>query len=145
MALTRFYDREQNGDGPVSGALQLIAVPHATALATNTTIVERFDLPTGMAFKITDIKVFMGTTTAASTGVVPPRINVGATAAGTQIVNVANLVTGANNLTIKDGLVAAGGAVNIRIVSATNSSAALPISINVVGHVFTPPTSIDVR
>lgn len=137
--LTRFYDREQNGDGPVSGAIQLIALPLQTAVATGTTRVQRFDLPAGMAFKVTDVNVFCGTVAS------DPAITVGTTAAGTQIVASANLATGANALTIKDGSVAAGGFVDVRIVADANDTIALPVSINVVGHVFSPPTSVPVR
>jgi hypothetical protein len=145
MALTRFYDRESGGDGPVSGALQVINLSLDTALATDTTVVKAISIPAGMQFEITDIKAFCGTVTAASTGVTPPQINVGATAAGTQIVAQAVLVTGANALTIKNGSVAANGTAYVRIVSATNSSAAAPVSVNVVGYVFAPPSSVPVR
>lgn len=145
MALTRFYDRQSGGDGPVSGSLQVINLGLDTALSTDTTVVKAISLPVGMAFEITDIEVLCGTTTAAATGVVAPAINVGATAAGTQIVNTVALETGANTLTIKDGSIAAGSQAYVRIVSATNSSVAAPLSVNVVGYVFSPPTSIPVR
>ena len=152
VGLTRFAERTftSNGtavfrDGPVSGAIQVINLSLDTALATDTTVVKAVSLPAGMSFEITDIKVFAGTTTEAATGVVAPAINVGATAAGTQIVAAAALVTGANVLTIKDGTIAANGIAYVRVVSATNSSSAAPLSINVVGYVLSPPDSIPAR
>lgn len=143
--VTRFYNRDTDQDGPVSGALQVINLSLDTALATDTTVVKVINLPAGMVFEITDINVFCGTTTAASTGVTPPTINVGSTAAGTQIVAAAPLVTGANTLTVKDGTIAAAGTAYVRVVSATNSSTAAPLSVNVVGHVASPPATVAWR
>lgn len=137
--VTRFYNRDSNQDGPVSGALQIITMGLHTAVLTNTTTIRQIHLPAGMGFEVTDIELFCGTVTS------DPAITVGTTAAGTQLVAAANLATGANVLTIKDGTVAAGGLIDIRIVTDTGDAIALPVSINVIGHVTSPPTSVAYR
>jgi len=137
--LTRFYDRISGQDGPVSGALQLIPVSFDTAMVTNVTQYRQFHFPAGMGFEITDIEIFCGTVTS------DPSVSVGSTAAGTQVVAAANLATGANVLTIKEGTIAAGGLIDIRIVTDNGDAIALPVSINVVGYNTSPPTSVPSR
>jgi hypothetical protein len=127
----------------VSGAIQMVNLSLATAVLTNTTTIRQVHLPAGMGFEVTDIEVWCGTVTS------DPQISVGTTAAGTQIVAAVNLTTGANILTIKDGLVAAGGVIDVRIVADTGDAIAAgaqpPPSINIVGYVTLPPTSIPAR
>ncbi len=137
--LTRFYDRISGQDGPVSGALQILPVSLSIAVVTNITTIRQFHLPAGMGFEVTDIEVFVGTITS------DPVITVGDTAAGTQLVASVALSTGANVLTVKDGTIDAGGLIDIRIVTDTGDAIALPVSISVVGHNTSPPTSVPVR
>lgn len=134
--VTRFFDRFDNQDGPVSGAIQLFNIQLDTALVTNTTVFRQAHFPAGMGFEVTDVEIFAGTVVA---GVA---VTVGDTAAGTQIVASEALATGSTELTIKDGTVDAGGLVDVRITSNTTGTMALPVSINVVGHVASPPTSL---
>lgn len=134
--LTRFYDRVTGGDGPVSGAIMVIPVLFDTALVTNSTFTRQIHLPAGMSFKVTDVRVFCGTVTS------DPAITIGTSAAGTQIVASANLATGAQSLTVKSYTPAATGMIDVRIVTDTGDAIALPVSINVVGHVLSPPTSM---
>jgi hypothetical protein len=134
--VTRFKQRD-GGDGPVSGAIQLINIQLDTALATNTTVFRQAHFPAGMGFIVTDVEIFAGTVVAAV------NVTVGDTAAGTQIVASEALATGSSELTIKDGTVDAGGLVDVRITSNTTGTMALPVSINVIGHVASPPTSVD--
>lgn len=134
--VTRFKQRD-GGDGPVSGAIQVIDMSFEVAAATNATIFKQLHLPAGMGFVITDIEIFCGTVTS------DPEITVGDTAAGTQVVAGANLATGANVLTIKDGAIDAGGLIDVRIDADTGDAIALPIAVTIVGHVGSPPTSVD--
>ena len=141
--LTRFYDRESGQDGPVSGALQMINLSLATAAATNTTYIRQVHFPPGVGFEITDIRVWAGTVTS------DPAISVGTAAAGTQIVAAANLATGNQVLTIKDGTVAAGGLIDVRVVNDTGDAIALgaqpPLTVNIFGYITSPPTSVPER
>ena len=142
MSLTRFYDRFADGDGPVSGALQVHTFYSETAAVSNTTRVWRINMPAGAKFKVTDVRGFFGTVGASA-----PNLTVGTTASGTQIVASADVATGLKTFTVKSYTPAATGIVEVRLTMSTTATQtiALPISVTVTGHVFAPPTSVATR
>ena len=134
--VTRFYDRSIDGDGPVSGAIQLFQV-HLPSV-TNTSIVRQVNLPAGMAFEITDIMftcIAVGAT---------PKIEIGSTSSGEEIVASVSATTNLGALTIVEGTVAAGGDIFVTIV-ATASDTLTSGDLTFVGHVLAPPTSVEYR
>lgn len=134
--VTNFKQRD-GSSGPVIGALQIINLQLHTALVTNTTDFMQVHLPAGMGFEITDVTVFASTITA------EVALTVGDTAAGTQVVASALNATGATVHTVKDGTIDAGGLIDVRFISDTTGLMALPVSINITGHVIYPPTSVE--
>ena len=141
MSLTQFYDRTSDRDGPVSGAVQLIPVVFDTAL-TSATHTRRVDFPAGMKFKVTDVVIYSGTI------VGTPIVSIGTTAAGTQIVKQtlsASATARTVALTVKSYTEAATGTVNVQILCGSGETVALPLTVNVVGHVSGPPTSMAIR
>lgn len=136
MSLTRFFDRQSGRNGPVIGALQVITMNLDTAVVTNITTTREVHLPAGMAIKVTDVQVWCGTVTS------DPSITIGTVAAGTQIVAAADLATGTQGLTIKTYTEAATGVISMTITTDTGDAIALPVSINIIGHVSHPPTSV---
>lgn len=132
--VTRFYNRQSNQDGPVSGALQVISVGFDD-VANNETVHRRVNFPAGMGFEITDIYLWSGTVTS------DPALTIGSTAAGTQIVASVNVTTNAGALTVKEGTISATGFIDVRVVADAND-AAENISVSIVGHVTSPPTSV---
>jgi len=137
MPVTRFYDRVSGVDGPVSGALQVISVGFDD-VANSETVHRQVKFPAGMAFEITDIVVVSGTVTS------DPALTIGSTAAGTQIVAAVNVATNLGALTIKEGTIAAGGLIDVRVV-ADGGDAADNISVTITGFVTAPPTTVSGR
>jgi hypothetical protein len=140
---TRFKNPTTGLDGPVSGSLQIITIPLAAALATNTSYIRQTHFPPGVGFEVTDVRVWCGTVGG------DPEFSIGTAAAGEQIVAKMNLATGNNVPTIVDGTVAAGGIIDVRIVNDSGDSVALgaqpPATINIFGYITSPPTSMGVR
>jgi len=137
MSLTRHYDPVNGVDGPVSGALQIISVGFDD-VANNETVSRRVDLPAGVGFEITDIKVTADSVTS------DPSLTIGSTDAGTEVVAAVNVTTNLGALTIKEGTIAATGLIDIVMV-ADAGDAAESVSITIVGHMTSPPSSIDPR
>lgn len=135
--VTRFYHRDADGDGPVSGSIQVISVGFDD-VANNEIVHRQVKFPAGMGFEITDINVVSGTVTS------DPSLTIGSTAAGTQIVAAANVTTNLGSLTIKEGTIAAGGLIDVR-VTADAGDAADNISVTIAGYVTSPPTTIAYR
>ena len=134
--VTRFYDRSIDGDGPVSGAIQLfhLAIPSVT----NTSTVQQINLPAGMAFEITDI---MFTAQAISA---TPKLEIGTTSSGEEIVASVSATTNLGALTLVNGTVSAGGDIFVTVV-ATASDALTGGDLTFVGHVTAPPTTLAYR
>ena len=136
MSLSRFFDSQSGRNGPVIGALQVITLNLESAVVTNVDITQEVHLPAGMAFKVTDVQVWCGTVTS------DPEITIGTVAAGTQIVAAANLATGTQALTVKTYTEAATGVISVLIDTDTGDAIALPVSVNIIGFVSHPPTSV---
>lgn len=134
--VTRFYNRDTEQDGPVSGAIQLFHVDFPSV--TNTSVVKQVNLPAGMGFEVTDIMF-----TAAATGATPS-IEVGTTSSGTQVVAAVTALTNLGALTIKDGTIAAGGDLFITVIC-TASDTVTQGQFTVAGHVTSPPTTLAYR
>lgn len=135
--VTRFYDRGSGQDGPVSGALVVIPV-HLVSGATSTTTHNRIKMPAGMGFEITDISVSSGTIAS------NPSLTIGTAAAGAEIVAAVNVTTDLGALTIVDGTVDAGGFIDVRVVN-DSADEFDNLSITIVGHVTSPPTTVAWR
>jgi hypothetical protein len=135
--VTRFYNRDTDQDGPVSGAIQVISVGFDD-VANSETVHRQVKFPAGMGFEITDISVVSGSVTS------DPALTIGSTAAGTQIVAAVNVTTNLGALTIKEGTIAAGGVIDVRVV-ADAGDAADNISVTIAGHVASPPTTLAYR
>lgn len=134
--VTRFYNRDTDQDGPVSGALQMLRIPVPSV--TNTSVVYQANLPAGMEFEVTDIMF-----TASATGATPS-LEVGTTSSGTQVVAAVTATTDLGALTIKDGTVDAGGDLFFTVIC-TASDTVTNGQFTVVGHVAAPPTSVAYR
>lgn len=134
--VTRFYDRSIDGDGPVSGAIQLFRVEFPSV--TNTSIVKQVNLPAGMGFEVTDIMF-----TASATGATPS-IEIGTTSSGTDIVAAVTATTDLGALTIAEGTIDAGGDIFITVIC-TSSDTVTQGQFTIVGHVLSPPTTLAYR
>lgn len=134
--VTRFYNRDTEQDGPVSGALQMFVI--SVPSVTNTSVVYQANLPAGMEFEITDIMF-----TASATGATPT-IEVGTTSSGSQIVAPVTATTDLGALTIVDGTLDAGEDMFFTVVC-TASDTVTNGQFTVVGHVAAPPTSVEYR
>lgn len=133
MALTRFYDRQTDRDGPVSGALQVLPVQFDD-IANSETAIWKWTPPAGMSFEIVDIYVTASATTS------DPLLTIGTTAAGTQVVASVTLVTDLGSATLKTTSVTSGDVLDVRIV-ADSGDAAESVSVTITGYVSAPPTS----
>lgn len=133
MSLTRFYDRQTDRDGPVSGALQILPVQFGV-VANSETAVWQWVPPAGMSFEIVNIHVTANDTTS------DPLLTIGTTAAGTQVVASVTLVTDLGNATLKTTSVTSGDVLDVRIV-ADSGDAAVKVNVTVVGYVSAPPNS----
>ncbi len=136
-SLTRFYDRVDDKDGPVSGALQVIGA-HFSAVGNSATGHRRIQLPAGAGFLVTDISLTSGTVAS------DPVATIGTTVGGTQIMAGVTLTAASGTATVKDGEVSAGGFIDIRVVSDIDDSA-VNVSVTLIGHLTSPPTSVPVR
>jgi len=138
--MTRFYDRANDRDGPVSGAFCPIVVPlaglPAAGAANNGVYNAVVQLPTGAKYQVTHVTVFCGTVTS------DPTLAVGTSLAGTQIVNTVNLVVGANQLTVKSYAAAATGQIHVVMTADANDAAADPVGVTLWGYMSAPPTSM---
>lgn len=135
--LTRFYDRESNQDGPVSGAIQVISVGFDDVAASET-VHRQVVFPAGMAFEITNVQIVSGTVTS------DPQLTIGSSAAGTQVVAALTLTAGYGAATIKEGTIAAGGLIDVRLV-ADSGDAVENVSVAISGYVTAPPSVIPER
>jgi hypothetical protein len=91
-----------------------------------------------MQFEIVDINV-------QSVGIgSDPSLTVGTTKTGTQIVAAVNVTTNLGSLTLKSTSISAGGILDVAVVTDAGDSAD-SISVNVVGYVSAPPTSVTER
>ena len=133
--VTRFYDRSIDGDGPVSGAIQCFQL-HVPSV-TNTSVTQQVNLPAGMAFEITDIMF-----TAAAIGATP-KLQIGTAASGVQIVAEVSATTNLGALTICTPE-AAGGDIHVTVIG-TASDTVTEGNLTFVGHVLSPPTSVEYR
>ncbi len=143
--VTRFYNRQTDLDGPVSGALHVFHV-RLENIANNETDFHTIHIPQGMTFYVTDVYAYCGTVAG------DPQITVGKTLAGTQLVASVTLATGENELTVKSTnsvtpLVSANTTgtkefIDVRIVGDANDTIAEPVSVSVVGHISRPPDSV---
>jgi hypothetical protein len=143
MALTRFYDRQSGENGPVIGALQVLPFMADTAVTASADKAWELTLPAGMAFRVTDAVVNTGTVV----GTVV--VDLGTTAAGTEIGTTTLAATGTaftQTVTISStytaAAVSAAGTISVRVTAAAGESAALPFSVNVIGYVTQPPTTV---
>lgn len=134
MALTRFKDARKNEDGPVSGAILCLPVSFDD-VANNEVVSQRVELPAGARFKVTDIKVSADAVTS------DPALTIGDTAGGTEIVASVNVTTDLGALTIKDGLVDAGGFIDV-VLTADAGDAAESVSVSIWGYLVSPPDSL---
>ncbi len=144
MALTRFAERVYTSnntltykDGPVSGAIQVISVGFDD-VANSETVHRQVDLPAGMEFEITNVQIVSGTVTSDA------QLTIGSTAAGTQVVAALTLTAGYGAATIKEGTIAAGGLIDVRLV-ADSGDAVENVSVSIVGYVTAPPSVIPER
>ena len=137
--LTRFYDRISGQDGPVSGAIQILNFVFDTAPTKNDVLSKQVQLPTGMAFEIVDVSSFSGAVTG------DPKLTVGSSAAGGEVVASLTMVAGAVQHTVVEGTIGAAGLIDVTITCDANDSIALPVCVTLVGHVAAPPTSVNVR
>lgn len=140
--LTRFYDRTNGRDGPVSGALFSInlhiGATTGNAVAAAATHDVAFQLPAGMSFEITDVRSYCGTVGAAGA-----TLSVGTAVDGQQIVADVALTVGAQTHTIVEGTVAAGGLISARVVGgASTGTVATPCVVTITGFVASPPTTV---
>lgn len=134
--VTRFYDRSIDGDGPVSGAIQCFQL-HVPSV-TNTSVTQQVNLPAGMAFEITDIMF-----TADAIGDTP-KLQIGTTGSGEEIVAEVTATTDLGALTIVEGTIAAGGDIHVTVIC-TASDTVTQGNLTFVGHVLSPPTSVEYR
>lgn len=137
MTLTRFYDPVSGVDGPVSGALQIISVGFDD-VANSEVASRQINLPAGMGFEITDIKVSADAVTS------DPTLTIGSTAAGTQVVAGVAVTTNLGALTIKEGTIAAAGLIDV-VLTADAGDVAESVSVTIVGYVTSPPSSVPDR
>lgn len=132
MALTRFYDPDTNRDGPVSGALIIIPCQFTT-VGTNT-YAHQTALPAGMKLRLIAADVYCVAVTN------DPRVTIGTSAAGTQIVANVSVTTNLGALTLKAYDVTSGDRLDVRITAASDD-AAEGISVTLYGYISAPPTS----
>ena len=132
--VTRFYNRQTDMDGPVSGALQVIYVPMPSITGAQTPEFA-IQMPTGMKFNVTDAYF-----TAAATGATPT-IAIGDTASATAVVDTVTCTTDLGALTIVDGLITAGDKILVTITS-TASDTITEGNLTIVGHIAKAPTSV---
>lgn len=137
--LTRFYDRANDRDGPVSGAISVIVLDFSTAVANSDTLFKHISWPAGLKFKITDIAVWCGSVTS------DPSLTIGTTAGGAEVVAAVNLATGLNTCTVIDYAPTAGGLIDVRITADSGDAIALPVTVTITGFVMAAPTSVGPR
>jgi len=134
-AVTRFQNR--GVDGPVSGAIQAIQIVFDSVTAS-TSHVQTVNFPAGMGFKISDAEWTAESITST------PALTIGDTAAGTQVVASVNLATNTGALTIKDGVIDAGGLISCKIVAGAGETVTQG-NLTIVGYATSPPTSLLTR
>jgi hypothetical protein len=134
MALTRFKDARKGEDGPVSGALQCIAITFDD-VANSETVSHRVVLPAGASFRVTDI------TAGADAITGDPQLTVGTSAAGTQVVATVSLTTNLGAATVKVYTPAVAGMIDVVLV-ADSGDVAESAYINIFGYMSNPPTSV---
>ncbi len=135
--LTSYYDRESGQAGPVDGGIQVFSVGFDD-VANSETVHRQISLPAGMSVEITDIVIVSGTVTS------DPQLTIGSTAAGTQVVAALTLTADYGAATIKEGTIAAGGLIDVRLV-ADSGDAVENVSVSIVGFVAAAPSSIPER
>lgn len=120
--------------GPVGPTVSVITLPF-TYLGTNLAASVRVDLPAGMGFVITSASAYATAVTS------DPSLTIGTTTAATAIVAAVNVTTNLGALTLKTGVVAAGG----NIVATITNDAGDVIrggSVNLVGYFTGFPTEV---
>jgi hypothetical protein len=144
MGLTRNYDPTTGRDGPTSGALQVISFSFDD-VAANETAGHRIDLPTGVGFYVTDV------ISSADVATGDPKLSVGTTAAGVEVVASISLTTTRIAHTIVDdsnqvGPSTASTAAFLDVVLVADADDAVEsASVTVVGYMTSPPASVPDR
>lgn len=144
MGLTRNFDPVTGRDGPTSGALQLVSFSFDD-VAAGETAGHRIDLPTGVGFYITDV------ISSADVATGDPKLSVGSTAAGVDIVAAISLTTTRIAHTIVDdsnqvGPSTASTAAFIDVVLVADGDDAVESgSVTIVGYMTSPPASVPDR
>jgi len=134
MALTRFKDARKGEDGPVTGALQCIAISFDD-VANSEVVSHRVVLPAGASFRVTDI------TAGADAITSDPTLTVGTSAGGTQIVAGVALTTNLGAATVKAYTPAVAGMIDV-VLTADSGDVAESAYINIWGYLIAPPTSV---
>ena len=133
MALTRFYDRATDRDGPVSGALIIIPMVFEVGAASKA-YAHQTALPAGMKLHLIAADCYaVGVTS-------DPSLTIGTAAAGTEIVAAVNVTTNLGALTLVSNDITSGDRLDVRIT--TDAGDAFEgISVTLYGYVSAPPTS----
>jgi len=105
---------------------------------TNTSIVQAINFPAGQAFEVTDVVL-----TAAAVGATP-KIQIGTTSSGVEIVAEVTVTTTAIECTIVEGTIPAGGDIFVTVIC-TASDTVTQGNVTISGYVTAPPTSVAAR
>jgi len=136
MALTRHYDRQSGKDGPVSGAL-FVAPINFTEGVTGT-YAHSVQLPAGMNLELVSVNV-------QASGIAnTPSLTVGTAKAGAEIVAAVNVTTNLGDATLVSSSVTSGDVLDVRVVNAAGDTFD-SVSVNLIGYVSAPPTSVKYR
>ena len=137
MGLTRNYDSITDRDGPTSGALQVISIGFDD-VANSETVSRQINLPPGCAFYITDIVSMCDAVTS------DPKITVGTSAAGAEIVASISLTAAVIEHTLVANQVAANGLIDVVLV-ADAGDVVESASVTIIGYMTRPPSSVPDR
>ena len=137
MALTRFYDRASDRDGPTTGALQVMPI-YIGDMLTNVSVRHSWKPPAGAAFCVVSAHVRAAAVSQVMT------LRIGSAVDGQQIVADKVVTTNTDTVTVitaaSANVVTSGNTLSVRLTSGTTGTAT-GLYVNLVGYMCAPPNS----
>ncbi len=134
------YKGRDGLSGPLSGALQMISIGigGTVTLGVSLSVVRKIKFPAGAQFELDSIDVRAESITS------DPALTIGDGSDATFFVASVNMTTDLGAVTLKNKTVAAGGTIEVKIVTDAGDKAG-DVSLSVYGYNSRHSTALDVR